>query len=174
MNPSIETINNTPYVSSEGSSAVSIINIYRKPDNGLAPIRWQTIIWSFDVLDASLSLDEWIYTYIWLNLSSTFKADLSHQLEAGCHAYFVMELNSNFKGFLNGAPCVYLTRFHDWSHVNRFMEMKWGIDRMARMEWQHHDDIIKWKHFPRYCPFVRGIHRSRWCFLWSASEQTVE
>ena len=43
-----------------------------------------------------------------------------------------------------------------------------------------HDDVIKWKHFPRYCPFVRGIHRSRriprtkasdaelWCFLWSA------
>ena len=22
-----------------------------------------------------------------------------------------------------------------------------------------HDDVIKWKHFPRYCPFVRGIHR---------------
>ena len=44
-----------------------------------------------------------------------------------------------------------------------------------------HDDIIKWKHFPRNWPFVRGIHRSRWiphtkasdaelwCFLWSAS-----
>ena len=43
-----------------------------------------------------------------------------------------------------------------------------------------HDDVIKWKHFPRYWPFVRGIHRSRWiphtkasdaelwCFLWSA------
>ena len=42
-----------------------------------------------------------------------------------------------------------------------------------------HDDIIKWKHFPRNWPFVRGIHRSRWiphtkasdaelwCFLWS-------
>ena len=25
--------------------------------------------------------------------------------------------------------------------------------------WQH-DDVIKWKHFPRYWPFVRGIHRS--------------
>ena len=24
----------------------------------------------------------------------------------------------------------------------------------------HHDDIIKWKHFQRYWPFVRGIHRS--------------
>ena len=25
--------------------------------------------------------------------------------------------------------------------------------------WQH-DDVIKWKHLPRYWPFVRGIHRS--------------
>ena len=24
---------------------------------------------------------------------------------------------------------------------------------------QHHDSVIKWKHFPRYWPFVRGIHR---------------
>ena len=22
-----------------------------------------------------------------------------------------------------------------------------------------HDDVIKWKHFPRYWPFVQGIHR---------------
>ena len=46
-----------------------------------------------------------------------------------------------------------------------------------------HDDVIKWKHFPRNWPFVRGIHRSRWipctkasnaelwCFRWSASEK---
>ena len=25
---------------------------------------------------------------------------------------------------------------------------------------QWHDDVVKWKHFPRYWPFVRGIHRS--------------
>ena len=24
-----------------------------------------------------------------------------------------------------------------------------------------HDDVIKWKHFPRYWPFVRRIHRPR-------------
>ena len=24
-----------------------------------------------------------------------------------------------------------------------------------------HDGVIKWKHFPRYWPFVRGIHRSQ-------------
>ena len=45
-----------------------------------------------------------------------------------------------------------------------------------------HDDVIKWKHFPRYWPFVWGIHRwpvnsphkgqwrGVWCFLWSAPE----
>ena len=45
-----------------------------------------------------------------------------------------------------------------------------------------HIDVIKWNHIPRYWPFVRGIHRSRWiprtkasdaelwCFLWSAPE----
>ena len=46
----------------------------------------------------------------------------------------------------------------------------------------HHDDVIKWKRFPRYWTFVRGIHRwiteasdaELWCFLWSAPEQTVE
>ena len=27
------------------------------------------------------------------------------------------------------------------------------------LHWEH-DDVIKWKHFPRYWPFVRGIHRS--------------
>ena len=35
----------------------------------------------------------------------------------------------------------------------------------------YHDDVIKWKHFPRYWPFVRGIywspvnspHKVQWC-----------
>ena len=47
-------------------------------------------------------------------------------------------------------------------------------------------DVNKWKHFPRYWPFVRGIRRppmnsphkannaELWCFLWSAPEPTVE
>ena len=46
----------------------------------------------------------------------------------------------------------------------------------------YHDDVIKWKHFPFYWPFVRGIHRSpvnslqkgQWrgalCLLWAAPE----
>ena len=30
----------------------------------------------------------------------------------------------------------------------------------AYLSLDKHDDVIKWKHFPRYWPFVRGIHRS--------------
>ena len=28
------------------------------------------------------------------------------------------------------------------------------------LSWKFHDDVIKWKHFSRCWPFVRGIHRS--------------
>ena len=31
----------------------------------------------------------------------------------------------------------------------------WGV-----WVWVWHDDVIKWRHFPRYWSFVRGIHRS--------------
>ena len=49
---------------------------------------------------------------------------------------------------------------------------------------ENHDGVIKWKHFPRYWPFVRWIHRppvdsftktsaaELWCFLWSANGRT--
>ena len=34
-------------------------------------------------------------------------------------------------------------------------------DDMGSTDQYHtHDDVIKWKHFPRYWPFARGIHRS--------------
>ena len=33
-------------------------------------------------------------------------------------------------------------------------------DAMTLMWWCHHDDVMKWKHFLRYWPFVRGIHWS--------------
>ena len=33
-----------------------------------------------------------------------------------------------------------------------------GLQRLEYMP--KHDDVMKWKHFPRYWPFVRGISRS--------------
>ena len=34
------------------------------------------------------------------------------------------------------------------------------FQEQIEMEMVIHDDVPKWKHFPRYWPFVRGIHRS--------------
>ena len=42
-------------------------------------------------------------------------------------------------------------RWHDWT-TSREKYFYW--------EYVTHDDVIKWKHFPRHWPFVRGIHRS--------------
>ena len=33
-----------------------------------------------------------------------------------------------------------------------------------------HDDVIKWKHFPRHWTFVRGFHRPRWIPKTKASD----
>ena len=39
---------------------------------------------------------------------------------------------------------------YEWrSHLHRSMSPP-----------KHNDDVMKWKHFPRYWPFVRGIHQS--------------
>ena len=60
-----------------------------------------------------------------------------------------------------------------------YMDHHWGCLNKSIFS---HDDVIKWKHFPRNWSFVRGIHRSRWiphtkasdaerwCFLSSGSE----
>ena len=35
-----------------------------------------------------------------------------------------------------------------------------SISNIFQKSWVNHGDVIKWKHFPRHWPFVRGIHRS--------------
>ena len=45
--------------------------------------------------------------------------------------------------------------------TRRAQRMWWGsTDSVIEVLNLFHDDIIKWKHFPRYWTFVRGIHRS--------------
>ena len=57
--------------------------------------------------------------------------------------------------------------------------------RCKTIQYRYHDNVIKWKLFPRYWPFVRGIHRSPvifphkgpvmlWCCSAWAVKQTVE
>ena len=52
---------------------------------------------------------------------------------------------------------------HQWPFVRTIH--RWSVDSphykgpVMRKAF-YHDDVIKWKHFPRYWPFLRGIHRS--------------
>ena len=59
--------------------------------------------------------------------------------------FFLFELRNSIHGIGNGStwstgPC------EMWRHVE-------SLERI-------HDDVIKWKHFLRYWPLVRGIHQS--------------
>ena len=48
-----------------------------------------------------------------------------------------------------------------WCIVGYLSNALWDLrDGSIRMKPPLHDDVIKWKHFPRYWPFVRGIHGS--------------
>ena len=47
-----------------------------------------------------------------------------------------------------------LRQWYDWPSTSKATLNDIGILRIV------HDDVIKWKHFPCYWPFVRGIHRS--------------
>ena len=57
---------------------------------------------------------------------------------------------------------------HLYTHKNEYFRSSRFVDyRNIRLKiWKHfyckvlHDDVIKWKHFPRYWPCVRGLHRS--------------
>ena len=42
----------------------------------------------------------------------------------------------------------------------RRLDLNVGCQGSTPSNSHQHDDVIKWKHFPRYWPFVRGIHRS--------------
>ena len=60
----------------------------------------------------------------------------------------------------HGIPAVgvshgWVTNPSTWFNFNNISQ-----GRITKSSVSDHDDVIKWKNFPRYWPFVRGIHRS--------------
>ena len=76
-----------------------------------------------------------IYTYPW---AEVFKCTAHSSITSLSRVMFLQK---------------YLLRQLDHTHV-------WPVS--PQINFKLHDDVIKWKHFPRNWPFVRGIHRSRW------------
>ena len=62
---------------------------------------------------------------------------------------------------------------HDETWLLSFTAINSIFETMTagRISYWRHDDVIKWKHFPRYWPFVREIHwspvnsqhKGQWC-----------
>ena len=44
--------------------------------------------------------------------------------------------------------------------LRKKLPWNWNSSITFSNSWNRHDDVIKWKHFPRYWTFVWGIHRS--------------
>ena len=114
--------------------------------------------------------------YVFLNISATrFRkisfAILYHALAVKNDTQMTKEIDFSFLYTLMLRFIVFYAIF----------QTLWSI-HIFHCIWSN-DDVIKSKHFPRNWLFVRGIHRiphtkasdaELWCFLWSASEYTVE
>ena len=153
-----------------------------------------------------LSMKPW--SYIWLEFGH-FSTIIAIIRACACWALFVVTLtNTVHLIYIYVCVCVYglailndtwirhvsiyhthfrkneiLSTFYKCTATWQFCNLKQELNVTYESSsfWMH-DDVIKWKHFPRYLPFVRGIHRSRWiprpktsdaelwCFLWSSPE----
>ena len=75
-------------------------------------------------------------------VSSSWSKSLWLLMLLGLHMYWCSTRNvTKFECYICISLCVEDTLFFTSTH-------------------KLHDDVIKWKHFPRYWPFVRGSHRS--------------
>ena len=139
------------------------------------------------------------YIFIFLEISSEWQGLCQETRHTPC--VFLWHINKFFNGsIVSMSPTGVGEHMHIkcWNDINSLplgrqtqyyfqicnYQTLCGDWHLEHLRWNSafHDDVIKWKHFPRYWPFVRGIHRSRWiprtkashmelwCFRSSASE----
>ena len=111
-------------------------------------LRWPSMYWtgalSITWLNLNPRMDLWSYSWYGVrwNYSSIPKLRRCNRGRLGMDKWFHPTLY-NWCNYLFMLGCHVITAQLDIWHITV----------------QRHDDVIKWKHFPRYWPFVRGIHR---------------
>ena len=100
-------------------------------------------------------------THIWVSKLTTIDSD--NDLSPGHYLNqcwnFVNPLGTNFSENLIE---IYTFSSKKMAHF-KMSSGKWRpfcLGLKPKFEFIAHDDVIKWEHFRRYWPFVRGIHRS--------------
>ena len=66
----------------------------------------------------------------------------------------------NRRNFASNIKVSIILKFYKAPDSESIMRKYMYFQRRFREIRISHDDVTKWKHFPRYWPFVRGIHRS--------------
>ena len=104
------------------------------------------------------------------------------QVTRNCDVFLDLRLNSWANHRDAGGETPLCPSWRHWNGPPLLEPMMTQSTNTPDLDGPSHDDVIKWKHFPRNWPFVWWIHRSRWiphtkasdaelwCFLWSASE----
>ena len=81
-----------------------------------------------------------------MKFQNKFQNRFHMEFHKKCNFLWNIASNSQYTQLLTHWSCVFLALTHRYEVV------------VGKSTW--HDDVIEWKHFPRYWPFVRGIHRS--------------
>ena len=84
-------------------------------------------------------------TYIWVNIGSSWGV-LPQFVET--NAFNIMAKRTRMYNFI-------LILSKQFCFIYEYITLAIPL----WFEFLTHNDVIKWKHFPRYWPFVRGIHR---------------
>ena len=132
----------------------------QRPDTCHSFRSWLVIAWNTEISNDNLTSRLNDLTWLlWYHNQGQILSGLSKTLIVACYSFSIIK---HWRPALTAVAM-----------LMKSIPTSWGI----------HDDVIKWKHFPRYWPFVR-VHR--WiprtnasnaelsCFLWSAPDQTVE
>ena len=115
----------------------------------------------------------WTSFKISIRMNMVISIEACLQTCSVCEWWPVDSPHKGFSGFPHKGPLVYsfeiffVIGLHTtWSKHSRSQSFNtpWYscdiIVMLTRRITIYHDDVIKWKNFPRYWPFVRGIHRS--------------
>ena len=145
-------------------------------DNGLSPGRRQAIIWT----NAGILLIG--------PLGTNFSEILAEIITFSFKKMYFKVSSAKWRPFCLGLNVLIFVSLYNikivnhipkWLTLNEFswLSFWWKLQQaiIKKMIWQSmlsgilvldlilcdlHDDVMKWKHFPRYWPFVPGIHRS--------------
>ena len=102
--------------------------------------------------------------------SRGWKKPICSDITGLCYIYYIVSLA------LNLTSAYFLLKCQHWGSIfmvamviNPSVSWHFVLDlwrpimlSIVCMHLKHDEDVIKWKHFPRNWPFVRGIHWSHW------------